>query len=67
MLSAYSRPHYRGADNIGTWYFILEVLGVIAVVTNCALIGLTFPSLNELLGGNTFQTLGVIMILEASF
>jgi len=64
MIYAYTRPHYRGAANIGSWYMILEALGIIAVVTNALLIGLTFPTINELFGGNPFASLGVAMILE---
>mmetsp|Transcript_7357 Transcript_7357/g.13946 ORF Transcript_7357/g.13946 Transcript_7357/m.13946 type:complete len:883 (+) Transcript_7357:60-2708(+) len=32
------RPEPRGAGNIGTWYFILNIMGFIAVITNCLLV-----------------------------
>jgi hypothetical protein len=44
LLTAHTRPRYQGAQNIGTWFQILEVLGVFAVITNCLLIGFSFNS-----------------------
>jgi len=65
LCSAYTRPHYKGASNIGTWYYILEFLGIVAVITNCSLIGLSFAALYDAIGvGHEFQVLGVIVILE---
>jgi len=69
ILSAKTRPRYLGAQNIGTWYFILEGLGIIAVVTNCALIGLSFGIIYGTVGGPTdptadFKSLGVVVIME---
>jgi len=64
LVDATVRPFYRGAQNIGTWYTILEVLGVVAVITNCAMIGLSFTALNQSLGGNPFACLGIIVIIE---
>jgi len=75
ILTANPRPPYRGAANIGTWYHILEVLGIIAVVTNCALIGLSFeviidffytkdPLTQVVTNDGRFGALGVIVIVE---
>jgi len=44
LLTAHNRPRYQGAQNIGTWYQIMEVIGVMAVITNCLLIGFSFNS-----------------------
>jgi len=74
MLTANPRPPYRGASNIGTWYNILEVLGIIAVVTNCALIGLSFEVIIDffyhkdpvtgVVHDGKFAALGVVVIVE---
>jgi len=69
LCSAYTRPHYKGAQNIGTWYFILEFLGITAVITNCMIIGLSLRSLYAALGDENnkyreFQVLGIVVILE---
>jgi len=68
MLDACTRPPYKGAQNIGTWYYILEIIGVIAVFTNCALIGLTFEELYQTVGVDTpdskFITLAIVVLLE---
>jgi len=73
LLTAHARPKYQGAMNIGTWYQILEVLGVFAVVTNCLLIGFSFNSVyGVILAGATgastkyivFWTFAVVVALE---
>jgi len=65
FLTGYNRPHYRGAQDIGTWYFILEVTGIIAVITNCLLIGFSYSTISGLFEDrDPFKTLGVIVILE---
>jgi len=64
LLSAYNRPEYKGAKNIGTWFQILEILGVIAVMTNCLLIGFTFARVPAIFSKNPFHTLACIVILE---
>jgi len=64
LLTANPRPDYRGAQNIGTWYSILEVLGIVSVMTNVAQIGLSFEVIYDLTGYNQFETLGIIVIME---
>jgi len=63
ILSSFPRPLYRGAQNIGTWYWILELLGIVAVMTNCALIGLSFDIIIQYTQ-NPFQTLGIVVMME---
>jgi hypothetical protein len=53
LLTAHPRPAYKGAQSIGMWYSILEFLGIVAVVTNCALIGLTYIGIYAASGGDT--------------
>jgi len=67
LLTGCCRPNYRGAQNIGTWYAILELLGVVAVFTNCALIGLSFEVLYASVSGYgtpEFFTLAIVVIME---
>jgi hypothetical protein len=67
LITGCCRPHYKGAQNIGTWYAILELLGVVAVFTNCALIGLSFEVLFASVQGYTnpeFLTLAIVVIME---
>ncbi|XP_071958199.1 anoctamin-10-like [Antedon mediterranea] len=42
------RPFSRPAGDIGTWLIVFEIMSVLAVVTNCALIGMS-PEIQELL------------------
>lgn len=67
FLLSYNRPFYRGSQGIGTWYVILEVLGVIAVTTNCLLITFSYSTLYQQLDHNPLATLGVAMIIEVIF
>jgi len=64
LLTAYSRPEYSGAQSIGTWYGILELLGVFAVITNCLLIGFSFAPINTLLSEDYFHVFAVIVVME---
>eukprot|EP01119_Soliformovum_irregulare_P016980 TRINITY_DN49_c0_g2_i1.p1 TRINITY_DN49_c0_g2~~TRINITY_DN49_c0_g2_i1.p1 ORF type:complete len:776 (+),score=246.23 TRINITY_DN49_c0_g2_i1:64-2391(+) len=68
FLTATNRPHYRGATDIGTWFLILQFLSLVGVVTNCVLIGETFPTLRNILGEDQsyrpFYTLLTVVLLE---
>jgi len=74
ILTSFSRPHYRGASNIGSWYDILELLGIAAVITNCLLIGFTLNSVADLYGVKNslghyepivaFRAFATIVVLE---
>ncbi|XP_059479643.1 anoctamin-8 isoform X1 [Neocloeon triangulifer] len=60
----FQRPFGQRVSNIGTWQDAMEVMGIIAVLVNCALIGLSgqvhrmFPEMS------TTQTILLIVILE---
>jgi hypothetical protein len=41
LLSEIQRPEYKGAQDIGTWYKILNIIGFVAVLTNCLIISIT--------------------------
>lgn len=45
LITAYSRPGYKGAQDIGNWFGILSVLSILAVINNCFLIGFAFEPL----------------------
>jgi len=47
LLKSTQRPEYQGAQDIGTWYKILNILGFVAVLTNCLLISITSQSLQN--------------------
>jgi hypothetical protein len=46
-----NKPHYKGAEDIGGWYRILEITGYIAVVTNMLLMLLSFSVLPIIVHG----------------
>lgn len=64
LLTSTVRPNYRGATGISNWYAVLEVLGVLAVITNCLLIGFSFEALARIVDYNNFKVLGAIVIME---
>lgn len=76
LLEAHSRPEYKGAQGIGAWYTILELLGILSVITNCLLVGFSLDSVADAFGGvpdspmakrisqTPFLTFAVIVILE---
>jgi len=63
FVTATNKPFYQGADGIGGWQYVLEVMGVIAVITNCLLIGYSYNSV-YLIFGQVYPTLVVIVVLE---
>jgi hypothetical protein len=69
LLEATVRPHYKGAQDIGSWYNILEFIGIISVLTNCALLAFTYSSIYLLfedspLADRKFQVFATAVILE---
>jgi len=64
LLTSYTRPNYKSAKDIGNWFAILEIIGIIAVVTNSLLVGLSLRNVYDALDENGFAVLGVSMLLE---
>jgi len=77
ILQSYNRPHNRTASGIGTWRMIFEILGVVAIVTNGALICFSYETLLTSIQNNigasqgsdlawkaSFITLGIMIIIE---
>ncbi|KAG5190771.1 calcium-activated chloride channel-domain-containing protein [Tribonema minus] len=61
LLQVCRRPEPRGAEDIGTWHTILEIMGVISVVSNSALIAFT----SDLFAGHsTAQRIWIFMLFE---
>jgi len=63
-LTVFNKPFYRGADDIGGWYNILNILSFIAVITNGLLIAFSFPTLYIVLNYDHYMVLWVAVILE---
>ena len=64
MLYSTRRPRYKGAQDIGSWYVVFQVLTYCAVVTNCAILGITSRVLTEGYGLTSAQAVGFVVILE---
>lgn len=48
LIKLTRRPEPRGAANIGTWYSVLDIMSIIAVGTNCAIICFETDLVNDL-------------------
>jgi hypothetical protein len=46
MCMLHRRPLYRCAEDIGTWEYVLNIMSVMSVVTNAALLAFTSDSLS---------------------
>jgi len=66
LLTSYKRPNYKGATDIGIWYEILETFGILAVITNCLLVGFTFDAIADRFPAvhRTFYVLAIIVCME---
>jgi len=67
LLSSTVRPDYKGAEGIGNWYGVLEILGIISVITNCLLIGFSFDTISREFpkdDSRKFYVFGVVIIME---
>jgi len=66
LLSSTKRPDYLGASDIGVWYDVLEVLGILAVITNCLLIGFSFNAISKNFDPTerAYFTLAIIVCME---
>jgi hypothetical protein len=58
-----NRPDYEGSSGIGVWYVILEVLGAVAVITNCCLIAFSQGTLFYFVE-DFFSVFAIAVILE---
>eukprot|EP00092_Neocalanus_flemingeri_P018086 GFUD01019574.1.p1 GENE.GFUD01019574.1~~GFUD01019574.1.p1 ORF type:complete len:732 (-),score=148.33 GFUD01019574.1:22-2217(-) len=60
----HQRPFAQRVQNIGSWQTAMEVMGVIGVVVNCALIGLSGPVHRIFPNITGAQTVILIIVLE---
>ncbi|XP_003744254.1 anoctamin-8 [Galendromus occidentalis] len=64
LCAIFQRPFGQPAENIGTWQDAMEIMGMLAVVVNCTLVGLNgqltrmWPSLGKL------ETIIIVVIVE---
>jgi anoctamin-10/anoctamin-7 len=62
LCSELRRPDPRGAEDIGTWYTILEIMGIIAVITNAGI--LCFTSHRFTAGQSLSMKVWIFLIIE---
>ncbi|XP_033750311.1 anoctamin-8-like [Pecten maximus] len=60
----HQRPFGQQVENIGTWQDALELMGVIAVIVNCALIGISGQVTRMVPNSSVVSTIIIIVILE---
>ncbi|XP_067305306.1 anoctamin-10 [Pseudorasbora parva] len=63
MCHVFKRPFSEPAANIGVWQLAFETMSIIAVVTNCALIGLS-PQVNAYFPESETQLILVVVAIE---
>ncbi|XP_051720242.1 anoctamin-10 [Ctenopharyngodon idella] len=63
MCHVFKRPFSEPAANIGVWQLAFETMSVIAVVTNCALIGLS-PQVHAYFPESETQLILVVVAIE---
>eukprot|EP00002_Diphylleia_rotans_P002649 TRINITY_DN11681_c0_g1_i5.p1 TRINITY_DN11681_c0_g1~~TRINITY_DN11681_c0_g1_i5.p1 ORF type:complete len:722 (+),score=168.54 TRINITY_DN11681_c0_g1_i5:43-2208(+) len=65
MCTTFKRPHYRAVEDIGTYYYILEIISAVSVITNVCLLAFTSEFLaNETSAESTLSHLWVAVIAE---
>ncbi|XP_022332682.2 anoctamin-8-like isoform X3 [Crassostrea virginica] len=62
LCMTYQRPFGKTVENIGTWQDALEVMGVIAIIVNCALIGVS-GQIQRMIPGASRETVIIIIVL----
>jgi len=63
FLTIYNKPFYAGSSGIGGWQFVMECMSVIAVITNCLLIGYSYNAIYQLTNNNAYLTLLTIDVI----
>ncbi|XP_055891535.1 anoctamin-10-like isoform X2 [Biomphalaria glabrata] len=64
LCRVFQRPFAESANNIGAWQQAFEVVGIISVITNCALIGMD-PEVQKLLP-STLTPVNMVLIFVAT-
>ncbi|XP_046361749.2 anoctamin-10-like isoform X1 [Haliotis rufescens] len=63
MCKIFQRPFSESVPNIGAWQVAFEIIGVISVMTNCALIGMD-PEVQKLMPSNV-TAVNIVLIFVA--
>ncbi|XP_069112158.1 anoctamin-10-like isoform X1 [Argopecten irradians] len=63
MCRVFQRPFAESASNIGAWQVAFEVISIIAVITNCALIGMD-PEVKKLLPSD-ISAVNIVIVFVA--
>ncbi|KAM9307665.1 anoctamin-10 [Gastrophryne carolinensis] len=63
ICRVHKRPFSEPSSSIGVWMLAFETLGIIAVVTNCALLGMS-PQVKEMLEGWQLDPILTVFALE---
>lgn len=64
LCMTYQRPFGKTVENIGTWQDALELMGVIAIIVNCALIGVSGQVQRMIPGASREMVIIIIVLLE---
>ncbi|XP_022647193.1 anoctamin-8-like isoform X2 [Varroa destructor] len=64
LCAIFQRPFGEPAENIGSWQDAMEVMGMIAVLVNCALVGLNGPLGRMWPHLDPLETLALVVLVE---
>ena len=64
LLYQHQRPQYEGAEDIGAWGSVFEVLSFAAIVTNVAILAVTSRSLEAIYGMSPDAKVTLCVVLE---
>jgi len=62
LLVATKRPPIAGAQDIGTWYEVLEAMSTMSVITNTLILCVTSTTLDEFFAGQDNATLKKVLV-----
>ncbi|XP_059829207.1 anoctamin-10 isoform X2 [Hypanus sabinus] len=63
MCNVFQRPFFEPAADIGVWLLAFETMGIISVMTNCALIGMS-PQVKNLFQTNSIELVLLVVAVE---
>ena len=64
MLYGRQRPFYMGAESIGSWMAVFEILSIASVLTNCAIIAFTSSTLQRAFSFDRHERFVFVVALE---
>ncbi|XP_069777075.1 anoctamin-10 isoform X2 [Narcine bancroftii] len=63
MCCVFQRPFFEPVSDIGVWLLAFETMGIISVMTNCALIGMS-PQVKRLFQRNDVELVLLVLAIE---